>query len=473
MLRNNVFTQLNENWFYLVIISFVVGIVSSVAPVYLIGLIVVFLFAYFFLKDISFTFLYMVFLLFLQPAVAYNIDILGFSPIVRTFVDRTDEFVWFLFLFVILAREFQFTKWEIKLTGFELPAALFGIVGILSMIVNHVSPLWGLVAMFLTMKGVIIFFIAKNLEFDEKEVVLFYKNVFYFLIVIFFIGLLQYIGVPIPLIPQHYRFGINVATSIFGHHAIFGMVMAIAFSLSLGIYFSTNSKKWIAYALIFFTGIILSTVRKSLIGITFGTLFVLLNYRKFKIRSRDIYITIGVILLFFGVFHSRFMDILEGTSREYIRNFAVNPRFLLYYGAYKIIKGKPLLGEGPGRYGSYVSVVTKSEVYQKYGIHISDKYKADTYWAYILGEYGLAGTFIIFLFLFVLFRKIWKLLSFEGKNKFINGLLIGYIILFVDYLFESVTMPIYKLSLSSFFMFGGIGIIENLLSRPTDKYTLE
>ena len=29
----------------------------------------------------------MVFLLFLQPAVAYNIDILGFSPIVRTFVD--------------------------------------------------------------------------------------------------------------------------------------------------------------------------------------------------------------------------------------------------------------------------------------------------------------------------------------------------------------------------------------------------
>jgi len=132
-----------------------------------------------------------------------------------------------------------------------------------------------------------------------------------------------------------------------------------------------------------------------------------------------------------------------------------------------------LLGEGPGRYGSYVSVVTKSEVYQKYGIHISDKYKADTYWAYILGEYGLAGTFIIFLFLFVLFRKIWKLLSFEGKNKFINGLLIGYIILFVDYLFESVTMPIYKLSLSSFFMFGGIGIIENLLSRPTDKYTLE
>ena len=460
------FHKLSFRWntiLFLILLSFFVGTISAFSPFYLFALVLFMFFIYYFYHDINNTFLYMFFLLLLQPIVSYNIDVLGIPLKIRTALNRMDEVVWFFFLFVLLAKSFHYNRWIVRRTGLEIPAALFLVNGILSMIINRTNFFWSVIAMLLALKGIIIYMVAINLNFTIENVITFYKRVFYFFLLAFFIGLLQFLGVNIPLLPEQTRLGVKVASSIFGHHAIFGLVMAIGYSLTTGIYLANRKKKWIVLSIAFLLGIIISSVRKSLLGIILGTLFVFLNHRALRINKRDIYAGVGLMLILFAIFYNRFSDLIQGTQREYVRNVEVSPRFLLYYGAFRILQNKPLTGEGPGRYGSYVSVVTKSNIYRKYGVEMPDRFKVDTYWAYIAGEYGIPGILFIILILAALFKNLFALARQDITNDLIRGLIIGNIMLFVEFFVESPTIGIYKLSLPAFVLFGGTGILECLI----------
>jgi len=462
-----------ENWTYLIFLTILLGISSALFPFYTLLSVFIIFFIFIFFYNINFAFLYMIFILMLQPVIAFNTAILGLPETIKVVVGGVDEIIWFIFFIVILLRKFNSEKWEVTTTNLELPALIFFCVGITSTLINKTSIIWSTISIILALKGIFIYWISKNLKYSANDIIIFYTNLLKFLVVVFIIGLLQYIGVEIPLIPQRFRLGVNIATSIFGHHAIFGFVMAVGFSLATGIYLSTRNKKWTMLVITFLTGIILSSVRKSLLGTLFGVLFVMLNYRRLKINKKDIYASLFALIVFFGSFYSRFSNIIEGTKSEYVSHAEINPRLWLYYGAYKILQKKPFLGEGPGTYGSYISVLKKSKIYAKYGINILDVYKTDTYWPYIMGEYGILGFISIITILLLLFKHLWSLSKINFENKFLKGIFIGYVILFVEYMFESLTMPVYNLSLTTFLLFGGIGILRSVFLTQNNNITIK
>ncbi len=401
-----------------------------------------------------------------QTAIVKNLILLGSPEKITNLINRTDEVIWAFFIGYLLLHNYKGNTWKFQKTNLESIAIIFCFIGILSTFLNHNSVLWSSVSIFLALKGFFMYWISKNLSLDEHKVVLFFKIILYTLVITAIIGILQYFGVQIFTLSGDERFGIKLASSIFGHHGTFGSLMGAGIALSFGLKLGTKNNKWLYITYIFAFGLLASTVRRSMVGITLGILFVMLFYRKFRISKKYAYYSLGIIILTFIIFYGRFSNLISGTQEEYGTN--IHPRYILYYGAFKIIKNKPLSGEGPGTYASYVSIVIKSKIYQKYKIMIPDKFKTDTFWAMILGEYGIPGTITFGLLLLSLFRIL--LISFpkDDNNPFLKGLHVGYIILFVDYFSESFLTPIYSKSLYSFIFFAGIGLLVNL-----NKQTLE
>jgi len=471
-MENNIINFLiGKKWFFISISSIILGFFCAINPLNTLICIFGLFFVYIFFKNIELTFLYLILYLLFQAALTFNMEVLGIPEILVTIVRRADEFIWLILVIIILLDRFRGDKWEVENTGLEKVALVFCLIGISSSLINRISIFWSIISIFITLKGVFIYWIGKNLSYDEKDIILFYKNFLKFLIILFFIGLLQYIGIQIPFLPQQSRLGVKIASSIFGHHGTFGFIMAVGFSFSLGLFLSMRKKRWLIYSIIFFVGIMLSSVRRSLIGVILGVLFVFLNYRKLKINKKYIYGGLILIVVFFGIFYNRFTKIVESTKLEYGDVASVAPRLMLYYGAYKIFQNKPFLGEGPGKYGSYVSVITKSPVYRKYGIYLT-KFFTDTYWPCILGEYGIFGLVLILLILLIIFRHLWNILKYSNMQPFLKGLAIGYNIIFIQYLAESATSQVYNDSLPAFILFSGMGILERLIEREQKENPL-
>jgi hypothetical protein len=457
---------IKNKWFSVSVSSVIIGFLSAVSPLYTMFCLFGLFFTFIFFKDIELTFLYLILYLLLQSTLTFNMEMLGISAVFVSIIRRADEFIWLILAVIILLYRFKGDEWKVESIGLEMPALVFCLIGISSALINRVSIFWSVISIFITLKGILIYWIGKNLNYKEEDIVLYYKSFLNLLLIIFLIGLMQYVGLDIPFLPQRSRLGVKVASSILGHHGLFGYIMAVGFSLSVGLFFGMRKKKWLIYSIIFFSGIVISSLRRSLIGIIFGVLFIFFNYRKLKINRKYIYVGLIAVVVFFGIFYNRFTKIFESTKAEYGDVSSANARYLLYSGAYKIFQNKPFWGEGPGRYGSYISIVTKSPVYRKYGINLT-KFLTDTYWPCILGEYGIFGLIIILLMLLIIFRHLWNLLQRTYISPFLKGLAIGYNIMFVQYFVEATASQVYNDSLPAFILFSGIGILEKLIEKKS------
>jgi len=395
--------------------------------------------------------------LILQNAVTNNMDVFGAPETITNIVKRADEVIWVFFLVFLLLNNYRGKTWKFKKSLPDKFAITLAFVGLMSAFINGNSLFWTLPAIFLTLKGYLLFWIAMNMSIDKQKLIIFFKTLIVILLIIAFIGFLQYIGIKIFTVKDTERLGVRVVNSIFAHHGTFGSLMAVGIALSIGLKLGTKKNTWLITSIIFSLGLIISSVRRSLIGLILGLIFVFLFYRKFKIEKKYIYSFLGGLSILLILFGGRMARITTATKYEYGTNIA--PRYWLYYGASRIIKNKPLLGEGPGKYGSFISVITKSEIYEKYNIIIENNYKMDAYWASILGEYGILGFTTMIFLLMVLFQNILHFYPKDNKTPFIKGLYIGYIILFIDFFIESIMASVFTISWSAFLFFAGIGLI--------------
>jgi O-antigen ligase len=407
-----------------------------------------------------------IFLIF-QAAIVRNMTVLGSPEEITNLLNRTDEVIWAYFICYILLHNYKGEIWRFEKTNLEFIAIAFAFIGLLSTFFNHNSVLWASVSIFLALKGFFIYWISRNLSLDEYKIKLFFKIIIYILVLTAIIGILQYFGVRIFTLSSDERLGVRVTRSIFAHHGIFGSLMAVGIALSVGLKLGTKKNKWLYIAFIMAFGLLASTVRRNVLGITFGILFVMLFYRKFRIPKKYIYYFLIIFVFIFAIFSGRFSNIIESTQEEY--GIAVHPRYFLYYGAYEIAKNKPLLGEGPGTYGSYISIISKSKIYQKYGIIVEDNYKMDAFWAMIVGEYGIAGAILYLLLLFTLFRTLLNSFPKNDNKPFIKGLYIGYLVFFINFLFESLLSASFSKSLFAFIFFAGIGLLTGIKNKPTEE----
>ena len=453
--------------FVFVFLLTTLGIISAINPSYTIMVLGAFTILTLITLNPKESFLIAGIFLIFQVAVARNIVVLGGPEEIRNLIMRVDEVIWVFFIGYLLLHNYKGHSWQFEKTNLEPIAVAFAFIGLLSTFVNHNSVFWSSVSIFLALKGFFIYWISKNLHLEEYKIRLFFKTVLYILVLTSIIGILQYFGIQIFTLPSNERLGVSSATSIFAHHGTFGSLMGAGMALSIGLKFGTKNNKWLYITCVLSLGLIASTVRRSIIGIILGTLFVMLFYRKFRIPKKYTYYFLGIITLASIIFSGRFSNMIEGTEEEYGTN--IHPRYYLYYGAYEIAKEKPLLGEGPGTYGSYVSIIKDSKIYQKYKISVLDQHKADTFWPMILGEYGILGTIAFSLLLSIIFRSL--LISFpkNDDHPFLKGLYIGYIILFVDYIVECLASPVYSRSLYAFIFFGGIGLLNNFNKQITKE----
>lgn len=433
------------------------GIISTIEPYYtlifLVGSIIL-VFAALSPKE---GFLITGIFLILQNAVTNNMEYLGAPETITNIVKRTDEVIWVFFLVLLLLNNFKGESWKFKKTSLDKFAIIIVFIGLISTFINSNSLLWSLPAIFLTLKGYLLFWIALNMSIDKQKLIIFYKSLIAIMLLIAFIGFLQYIRIPILTFREPERLGVRVVDSIFAHHGTFGSLMALGIALSIGLKLGTKKNGWLIASFIFSFGLIISTVRRSLVGILLALIIVLFLYKKLKVEKKYIYGFLCGFSILLIIFSVRITKISTATKYEYGANIA--PRYWLYYGATRIIKNKPFLGEGPGKYGSFISVIKQSEIYEKYNIIIENNYKLDAYWASILGEYGLSGFVTMALLLLALFRNIFHFYPEDDKTPFIKGLYIGYIILFIDFFVESLMASVFTISWSAFLFFAGIGLI--------------
>lgn len=397
-----------------------------------------------------------IFLIF-QAAIFLNMMNLGAPEKIVNLVKRSDEFIWILFVIYLLLSNYKGQTWRLHRTQLDIPIIIFIGIGLLSAFINHNSTLWSLIAIFLSLKGFIMYLIAINLKIDEEETINFFKILIGVLFFALIIGILQFIGIEILQSGVSKRLGVRVAQSIFAHHGVFGSLMAIGVALTIGITLATEDFKWAILSMFFSLGLIISSVRRSFVGILIGLSLVLLYHKRLKIKRKTIYLFGFVLIILLVIFSRRISIMTEATKYGY--GFNIQPRYWLYYGTYKILKNKPFFGEGPGRYGSYVSVLTKSGEYTKYGIIIEDRFKMDAYWASILGEYGIIGLLVLVSMLLLLYKNLIQSFKENSNNTFIEGLKIGYLILFGDYIIEAFVAPVFIGSLSAFIFFVGLGLI--------------
>ena len=454
-------------FFLFVLLLTLIGIISAIEPSYTLMAVGAVTLLIIITINPNETFLIVGIFLILQTAIVRNLIVLGSPETITNLIKRTDEVIWTYFICYLLLHNYKGETWRFKKNNLEFIAITFAFIGLLSTFFNHNSVLWASVSIFLALKGFFIYWISINLSLDEYKIKLFFSIILYILAFTAIIGILQYFGVQIFTLSSEERLGVKVACSIFAHHGIFGSLMAAGIALSIGLKLSTKNNKWLYISYLLAFGLLASTVRRSIIGITFGILFIMLFYKKFRIPKKYIYYFLATIIFTSVIFYGRFSNLIEGSQEEY--GIAVHPRYFLYYGALQILKNKPLTGEGPGTYGSYVSTITKSTVYEKYNITIPDQFKMDTFWAMILGEYGFLGGFSFCLLLLILFGNLLRSFPKKDTNPFLKGIHIGYIILYVDYFIESLFTPIYSKSLYAFILFAGIGLLTGTKNKNTKE----
>jgi len=446
----------------LLVLLTILGVLSSFSPFYTLLGIFGFIFIFSVLLNTKKTFLVAGLFLVFQAAIIRNMMALSMPSNLINIVKRLDEFVWVTILLCLALKKVQSNGWSFKKTYLDKPAIVFAGVGLISTLVNGNSILWSGVAIFLALKGFLMYWMAVNLKIKKSKSIFYYKVFLYTLIITAIIGILQFLGLDILNVGVSERFDIRMVNSIFRHHGLFGSFMAMGVSLSFGLLIGTKNKKWLIFFIIFFIALIASSIRRCLGGVIIGFIVIYL-YKRIKIPKTYKYGLPILLLLLTLATIPRLNAMAKGTEEEYGESTA--PRYWLYYGAFKIVKNKPLLGEGPGKYGSFISVLRKSEIYEKYGVVILDEYKMDTYWASIIGEYGLIGTVIMFFIIILLFKCIIKGYSTSPKDPFIRGLYIGYIVLFIDFLLESLVTQAFTASWRTFIMFAGVGLLNNTIEN--------
>lgn len=207
------------------------------------------------------------------------------------------------------------------------------------------------------------------------------------------------------------RFGIKSFLFLYSHPTF----LASATIIMVTVLYADGSRKNRWYILLGIGVMALTMRSKSIVYIVCILFFDLfLNKRdihegvKEFIRKNKIKIGIsvatGVLLAFI---------LLRNKVLTYLRWGIKAARPALYIIAFRIIRDCFPIGSGFGTFASYLSTKYSSPIYRIYGIaHVSGldaasgfEYVADTYWPYILAQFGVTGTVVYLLAIYYTIRN--------------------------------------------------------------------
>ncbi|TMB56557.1 MAG: hypothetical protein E6J47_04800 [Chloroflexi bacterium] len=349
----------------------------------------------------------------------------------------------------------------------------FGVIGLLSAVVNRVGPLEAAVGIFLATKAGLWLYVGCNLKVDAQAVARYAYLVGALFIGVIAVATLQFLGVALPWKPE-VRAGVIAANSIWNQHTAFGGALTVAVGLSVAA-FRLPGERVSATILGVSSagGILLSTARRLFVSLAVAAMamfFALPSSARARIRSslqivrRPAFLVVVIAALGLATvaIGPRIANLAELTWQRYVVELTQRDRYRLYEGAFRLVERSPLLGRGPATYGSYASVVFDSPAYQEVGFRRRNpSMVVGGQLGSMIAEYGVLGVLAFASFVALLVRALLPI-SRGASGTIHAALATAGIFMVADLVVEAVVNPVFSNSFITFFTFVGIGVALTL-----------
>lgn len=375
------------------------------------------------IKNIFFQIIFLILLF--QQAI---IEVCNIS-IINSLVSGIDEIITVMFIAIIGTKLLKYKK--IHLLKYEIRIIICWIVivtiGVISNMNSTIQPLkYAVVDILLCSKFIIgymgiriVFGRRFNADFLQKNLTNIIKII---TIILFALTLYDYIFNPI-FNTFDIRYGIR-STQLFFPHPSY---LAASCILLISILAMNINKKGIMKYIIILSFIICSTLRGK--AIAFVAVFYLIYFMiiKFKVKSKAIIVCSTAI----GAFYFGYNQI-----NEYFFTTSFSPRKIMLLDSIKIARRYLPIGAGFGTFGSHVSVIHYSKLYEALGYQMLDgmgstgaEYLNDGFWQIIIGQFGFLGLILFLYLILTLFLMVLKLKRVDLCNFIAMILILIYMLI--------------------------------------------
>jgi len=281
--------------------------------------------------------------------------------------------------------------------------------------------------------------------------------------------------------------------SIFQHPEMLAWFGTFVSLFAFG-YYVVFRRWWLLAAGLFFaTTAILTARRRAILGVIVGLLAGLAAQVRARIPARQIarhWLPVGAGIFVLGLL---FLPGLSTLLNQTVGEFRPpgsdpppvvdappepgleNARLAIYYTSVDVARDYFPLGAGLGRYGSWMSRVDYSPLYETYGLDrvygLSREvpgYITDTFWPQILGEIGVFGLLAYVAFVGVVGLQIWNATQLmRQRDPFLYAFCLATVMVFFHALVETVFSSLFHSPPKVYLIFGAMGIALALLRQAT------
>ncbi|HEY2915595.1 MAG TPA: hypothetical protein VGI98_00085 [Candidatus Limnocylindrales bacterium] len=401
------------------------------------------------------------------------------GPIERL-ISSSDEGVLVVLLAWVAARAWWRSE-RLRLPAVLWPLAVMLLVALAGTILNRVPPDQAALGTFLALKAPLWLVVGANLEVSPRDLRRYATLIGALFAAAAIIGVVQLLGLDLPWTTHLRRSGDIAATSIFNQHTVFGSAMAVGVGLAVaGLLDPPSRRRAVVLLAATVIGGLISTTRRLLVSLPLSALALIRSLRLpivtparvargravLSRRSAQILLALAVVAsvgIAAVVVAPRVVHLVGATWDEYVINASTRDRYELYGGAFRLVADSPVVGRGPGTYGSWASVVYKSPVFGQVGVHLKVGLRTGAPYASLLAEFGLLGAAAFMAFVALLYRALIRVARRTGElAAAIAG---GAAFMVVDMVIESVVHVSFVDSFAAFFVFVGAGLALGAMAQ--------
>ena len=421
--------------------------------------------------------------------------VLGYDTValyVGDAVKRTDELAIPAFAAIALLRYRPWRGWRWSLLR-DGGIALFVAAGLAASLLNAVPITIWAVALVLVMKPIVVFYVAMWTPIDRSDFVAAARAVLVVALVVAALGIVEAVD-PVAFqraigLPEWNRpRGVLPSTkSIFTHPAILAWFMSFMMLYSFVGYVHLRARWLLVVGFLFGVNVFLSARRRAIAAAiaVVGFIFAWTVRRPARLvpelrRWGPVFATTALMVVAFipglvGLYDrtvDRFLPTeTPAASGEEVPGEASDDedprtapaRVALYIGSLEIARDNFPLGEGMGRYGSWMSRVEYSPVYAEYGLsdvhglrQSNSRYATDTFWPMVLGEFGVVGIVGYVAFLAGVGIPLWAL-GRRTTDPLDTTFVVGGLAVLTAAVLESAMTPMFTSPPRSYILFATLG----------------
>jgi len=401
------------------------------------------------------------------------------NPLLTTMLKRIEEAIILMaFLMLILRKAFRGEKWE--KTGIDIPLACLIGIGILGSAINRIVP-FRLAAfdLFLLIKGFLVFYIFYNLKLSPENIRKAARIFFGIMTGIFLLGMVDlafpeaFRGFIHNRVFIDYRFGIPSVQSIFVHPGAFGWFMAFIASYCFAFFIIARKTGYLVFSILFSLGAVLSMRFKPVAGLLAAifTAFIFISGTK---KAKMVIVLILLILIFGSFFGAKMGLLFEDRVYRYLQyqNISDEARNALYAASVRVAGDFFPLGSGLGTFGGWIAALYYSPLYNQYGLSTvyglekGGRFLTDTFWPYLIAQFGVIGILCYAWILIVFFHNAASVFK-KAENLFIKAFALGTLMILAEGLVESLAEAVFVGPPQFFFIFAAMGVTFSLQKKKT------